>query len=130
MASKNYKYYQPNEKDIKDQFGDCVIRALTKVMDKGWYEVFDELVPIARELQCMPNGKPAYEKYLQMKGFKYQGISNKKGSKRPTVDRFTKDNPDGTYFLRVANHVVASVDGLYYDTWNSGDCSLYGYWYK
>lgn len=34
MASRNYKYYQPNEKDLKDNYGDCVIRALTKVMSK------------------------------------------------------------------------------------------------
>ena len=31
MASRNYKYYQPNDKDLKDQYGDCVVRALTKV---------------------------------------------------------------------------------------------------
>ena len=35
---KRYKYYQPNKKDLKDQYGDCVIRALTKVMDKEWLE--------------------------------------------------------------------------------------------
>lgn len=127
---KKYKYYQPNKKDLKDQYGDCVIRALTKVLNKEWHEVFDELVPIARELQCMPNGKPSYEKYLQMNGFKYQGISNKKGTKRPTIKSFTKEHTEGTYFLRVANHVVASIDGIYYDTWDSGEYSLYGYWYK
>ena len=27
---KRYKYYQPNKKDIKDNYGDCVVRALTK----------------------------------------------------------------------------------------------------
>lgn len=31
MASRNYKYYQPNDKDLKDQYGDCVVRALTKI---------------------------------------------------------------------------------------------------
>lgn len=78
MASTNYKYYQPNEKDIKDKYGDCVIRALTKVLDKTWVEIFDELIPIARELQAMPNSKIAYETYLKSKGFIYVGISNKK----------------------------------------------------
>lgn len=32
MASRNYKYYQPNDKDLKDQYGDCVVRALTKMV--------------------------------------------------------------------------------------------------
>lgn len=130
MASRNYKYYQPNKMDLKDNYGDCVIRALTKVLDKEWLEVFNELLPTAIELQCMPNSKYCYEKYLKDSGFVYTGISNKKGSKRPTVKSFTKEHNAGTYFLRVAHHVVAVVDGVYYDTWDSGDCSLYGYWTK
>lgn len=56
MASRNYKYYQPNKKDLKDKYGDCVIRALTKVTGKEWMQVFDELLPYARELQCMEQG--------------------------------------------------------------------------
>lgn len=130
MTSRNYKYYQPNKMDLKDTYGDCVIRALTKALNKEWIEVFDELVPIARKFQCMPNSKPCYEKYLIDNGFTYHGISNKKGTKRPTVDRFTKDNSTGTFVLRVANHIVTVVDGIYYDTWESGDKSLYGYWEK
>ena len=130
MSNKNYKYYQPNKKDIKDDYGDCVIRALTKVLGKEWLEVFEELIPIARELQCMPNGKPSYEAYLKSKGFEYHGISNRKGTKRPTVNSFAKEYKEGTFFLRVANHVVAVVDGIYYDTWDSGEKSIYGYWSK
>ena len=130
MKNKYYQYYQPNKKDLKDNYGDCVIRSLTKVLDMEWIDVFDELIPIARELQCMPNGKAVYESYLKSKGFEYKGISNKKGSKRPTVKSFAKDNKAGTYFVRVANHVVAVKDGIYYDTWDCGDCCLYGYWDK
>jgi hypothetical protein len=130
MSKRRYKYYQPNKKDLKDQYGDCVIRALTKVMDKQWMEVFDELIPYAREMQCMPNSKSAFKPYLEDNGFEYHGISNKKGSKRPTVDSFTRDHKEGIYFVNVANHVVAVVDGCYYDTWDSGEKSLYGYWVK
>lgn len=130
MANKYYKYYQPNVKDLRDKYGDCVIRSLTKALDKQWLEVFEDLLPYARELQCMPNGKFCYEKYLTNNGFTYTGISNKKGSKRPTVKSFTKEHKDGTYVLIVANHIVTVVDGCYYDTWDSGDCCLYGYWKK
>ena len=90
---KRYKYYQPNKKDLKDKYGDCVVRALTKVLDKEWVEVFDELVPIAREIQSMLGMKIVYETYLKRQGFQYVGISNKKGSKRPTVESFAKDHP-------------------------------------
>lgn len=127
---KRYKYYQPNKKDIKDKYGDCVVRALTKVMNKTWLEVFNELITYAIEIQCMPNNKICYERYLKDNGFEYHGISNKKGSKRPTVESFTKEHKAGTFFLNVANHVVSVVDGIYYDTWDSGQCCLYGYYEK
>ena len=130
MDSKRFKYYQPNKKDLKDEYGDCVIRALTKATNKTWIEVFDELLPYARENQTMPNNKVCYEKYILNNNFEYHGISNKKGSKRPTVDSFTKEHKKGTYILRVAHHIVTVVDGLYYDTWDSGAKSLYGYWEK
>ena len=98
MASRNYKYYQPNDKDLKDQYGDCVVRALTKVMSKTWMQVFDDLISYAKKLQCMPNGKQCYESYLKENGFTYHGISNKKCSKLPTVDRFAKDHKSGIFF--------------------------------
>lgn len=128
--NKYYAYYQPNKKDIKDEYGDCVIRAITKALNMDWLSVFDELVPISREMQAPYNSKVCYESYLKEKGFKYVGISNKKGSKRPTVKSFAKEHPNGVYVLRVANHIVTVTEGKYYDTWDSGEKSLYGYWIK
>lgn len=128
MVRKRYKYYQPNKKDLKDTYGDCVIRALTKALSLEWLQVFDEMQPISREMQVPFNCKPCYEQYILSKGFKYFGISNAKGTKRPTVESFAKNNSDGVYILRVAHHLVTVVDGYYYDTWDSGSKSLYGYW--
>ena len=126
----SYKYYQPNSKDLKDKYGDCVIRALTKALSMEWLQVFDEIQPISRELQVPFNCRPCYEKYIENKGFKYYGVSNKKGTKRPTVEIFAKEHKVGTYILRVAHHLVTVVDGVYYDTWDSGKRCLYGYWKK
>lgn len=52
MASRNYKYYQPNDKDLKDQYGDCVVRALTKVMSKTWMQVFDDLISYTKNFNA------------------------------------------------------------------------------
>ncbi len=130
MKNACYNYYQPNKKDIKDEHGDCVIRALTKALNKDWITVFDELVPYAREIQAVPNNKAIYEKYLLDNGFKYFGISNRKGSKRPNVLEFAESHKDGTYVLNIANHMVTVNEGKYYDTWNCGWKCLYGYWEK
>ena len=130
MNYGRFVYYQPNEKDVKDKYGDCVVRALTKAFNKTWLEVFDEITPISREMQVPFNCKPCYEEYLKQKGFEYHGISNKKGSKRPTVDKFAKDHKTGIYVLRLARHLVTVENGKYFDTWDCGYKSLYGYWTK
>ena len=123
-----YKYYQPNKQDLKDQQPDCVIRALTKVLDVTWLEAFESLIPYARKLQTTLTCRQCYEKYLFDEGFKYVGISNRKGSKRPTVKSFSASHKTGTYFLNLANHTVAVVEGIYYDTWDCGNCCLYSYY--
>lgn len=126
-----YVYFQPNKKDLKDKVGDCQIRAFCKVMDIDWLTAFDLTIPICRQLQTytifdcdLAKTKEAMRKL----GFEYTGVSNKKGSKRPTVESFAKSHPTGRYIVSVAHHVVAVVNGKYYDTWDSGYKSLYGYY--
>lgn len=133
MSKKRYVYYQPNKKDLKDESGDCQIRALSKVLNIEWVDAFDITIPICRELQTYTifdcNLKKAKEALAKI-GFEYHGVSNKRGLIRPTVDEFAKDHPTGRYIARVAHHVVAVVDGKYYDTWDSGNKSMYGYYEK
>lgn len=54
VRSARYVYYQPNEKDKKNRYGDCTIRALSKVLNCSWLEAFDKTIPICRENQ-VPN---------------------------------------------------------------------------
>lgn len=131
--SKRFNYYQPNKMDLKDKVGDCQIRALSKALGLTWLETFDIIMPICREQQVMDIFSCDLEKTkeaLGRLGFSYTGISNKRGTRRPTVDTFAKDHTNGTYIAVVAHHVVAVVDGNYYDTWDSGDRCLYGYYEK
>lgn len=128
-----YKYYQPNKKDVKDKYGDCTIRALSKAFNISWIDAFDMTIPYCREYQTsnifdMDNKK--VQEVMSRLGFKYYGISNKKGTKRPTVESFAKEHKNGTYLLSVSHHIVAVVDGIYYDTWNCGRKSLYGFYEK
>lgn len=130
MSNKLFKYYQPNKKDLKDKYCDDVVRAISRVENTDWLRASDMLYNIARESQCMMFEKLCYEEFLRNNGYVYHGISNKRGSVRPTVASFTKDHKIGTYVLVIAHWLVASVDGLYYDTWDCGEKCLYGYWEK
>lgn len=49
-----------NPKGIKS--GDCVVRALVKITDKDWYEVYDELCTIVRREATMPSDRITFEK--------------------------------------------------------------------
>lgn len=132
-TSKRFVYYQPNKKDVADRFGDCTIRALSKVFEVDWLSAFMMTIPYCIEYQ-VPNifnlpCKLEIEVMTKL-GFVYYGISNRAGSKRPTIDEFAKSHPFGRYICNVSNHEVAVVDGKYYDTWDSGFKSLYGYYEK
>lgn len=39
-----------------------------------------------------------------------------------TVERFSNENPEGTYILSMPErHVVTVIDGVYFDSWDSGN---------
>ena len=133
MNYGRFKYYQPNKKDVKDQYGDCTVRALSKALNCTWLEAFEAMIPICKEEQTTNIfSVPAKKKtdLLSRLGFSYTGISTKKGTRRPTVDTFAKEHKHGIHIAIVANHVVAVVDGYYYDTWDSGQCKMYGFYTK
>ena len=130
VKSNRYIYFQPNKKDIKDNFGDCAIRSICRAENIDWLTAYDLMWKISRQVQSPMNCKYGFEHIVKTLGYKYQGISNKKGTKRPTVDSFAMGHKKGTYICVVANHYVTIVDGYFYDTWDSGNRSLYGVWCK
>ena len=130
MKNKYFKYFQPNKLELKDEYGDCAVRAICKAEDMEWLDAYDLMWSYSREVQSPLNCKYGFEHILKKLGYKYCPISNKKVSKRPTVTEFSKAHTTGTYVLVVANHYVCSKDGFFYDTWDSGNKSLYGYWEK
>lgn len=127
MTTNLYVKFQPN----KHIDGDCAVRSMVKALDLTWLEAFDALVDIARKQQRVPTSKEVFTELLESNGFVYVSTSkNLKGKKRPTVESFTKQHPEGTYVVRAAHHIVTVKDGKYYDAFDSGSSCLYGYWEK
>ncbi|MBR4314111.1 MAG: hypothetical protein IKP66_04295 [Lachnospiraceae bacterium] len=125
-----YTYFQPNDKDLKDKFGDCAVRALCLVENLSWDVAYDKMWWYSRDVWCPMNFKQGFDNVMANLGYTYVGISNKKGSKRPTVAEFAKTMKGKRAIAVVSNHYVGVKDGKYYDTWESGRTHLYGYWYK
>ena len=122
----NFQYYQPNTHVC----GDCAIRAITKVTGLTWRDAYLEACNATVKDMYTFNETAGMKIYMKTKGFEWVPITPKGGEKRPTVAEFAKEHVDGKYILLVSNHFVAAVGGNYYDIWDCGDKSLYGYWFK
>ncbi|MBP5455242.1 MAG: hypothetical protein J6Y37_01935 [Paludibacteraceae bacterium] len=122
----NFEYYQPNDHIC----GDCGIRAVSKALNCTWKESLAKLYESALKLQEAPESRECISDVLTSNGFVWIPTSPKKGEKRPTVSGFMKSHQKGTYVFNVSSHVVCGADGKYYDIWDSGSKSLYGYWAK
>lgn len=77
----------------------------------------------------MPSADRVWGAYLRSKGFRRDLIE----SDCPecyTVRDFCREHEQGRYVMAISGHVVAVIDGQYYDTWDSGDEVPIYYWYK
>lgn len=121
-----YKYYNPNPNGNK--VGDCVIRGISKIMDKAWNEIYLGIVTEGFLCKDMPSANHVWGRYLKNNGFSKYIIPN--DTYEYTVKDFCYDNPKGKYLLATGSHVIGVVDGDYYDVWDSGEEIPVYYWRK
>lgn len=100
--------------------GDCVVRAIATATDDKWEKAYVELAIQGFMMSDMPSSNHVWGAYLASKGFERHIIPNTCPDCY-TVKDFCEEHPDGTYILATGSHVVAVIDGDYYDTWDSGD---------
>lgn len=121
-----YEFYNPNPKN--QRVGDCAVRAISKAVGTDWADAYIGLCAEGLSLRDMPNSNYVWGMYLKKFGFTEHMIS----SLCPdcvTVSQFATDHPKGRYVLALQNHVVAVVNGTYFDTWDSGN-EIVLYYYK
>ena len=112
-----YKYYNPNQ---YGNTGDCVVRALSKALNQSWDITYWDLCDIGFLQGDWGNSNRVWDVYLRDCGFVRKVIPNTCPDCY-TIRDFSNEHPIGTYVLATGNHVVAVVDGDYYDSWNSGN---------
>lgn len=112
-----YVNYNPNPQ--RKLVGDCVVRAISKVMNQDWEKTFLDLMATAFELHDMPSSNSVWAEYLLENGF-HKHIIPDTCPVCYSVFQFTKEHPEGKYILGTGTHVIAVEDGNYFDTWDSG----------
>ena len=119
-GNSHWKEFNPNPK--KRNIGDCTLRAYCAAFGIDWEEAFDLASKIAKENSSMI--QYVSDKILQEHfGCTIDEKYNKKtvkGKDRITVNEFALQHPYGKYVLHVRGHLVAVIDGRFYDSWDSG----------
>ena len=106
---------------------DCTVRALSVATRRPWRVCYTMLANEGRELGLMMDDKAVFGKVLKDAGF-HKVLVPEDCPVCFTIKDFCRQYPKGIYIVATNNHVVAVIDGDYYDTFDSGDETPIYYW--
>lgn len=113
-------WIEANPNPVNKLVDDCVIRALSIIFDVDWLTIFDDLTDIGRSIFEPSISNNVWPRLLKENGFK-RYILPDTCPDCYTIRHFCQEHQNGEYVLATGSHVVAVIDGNYYDTWDSGD---------
>lgn len=99
--------------------GDCVIRAISAVMNEPWEKIYTELCAEGYDMGDWGNSNAVWDSYLRRRGFKRYVCSNDCPSCY-SLANFAEDHPSGRYVVGTGSHAIAVIDGDYWDAFDSG----------
>lgn len=108
---------------------DCVIRAISVLTGQTWDETYLDIMIWGFYIKDMPSVNNLWGSYLRWRGFRQIRLPDNCPDCY-TVTQFCYDFPRGKYMLATGTHVIAVIDGNYYDTWDSGDEIPIAFWKK
>ena len=127
IIAMSYIFYNPNPSNKR--VGDCVIRAISKLTGNDWETTYLNITIQGYAMNDMPSANNVWGEYLYQNGYRRHVIPNT-CPECYTVSEFCDEHRNGKYLLATGNHVVAVINGNYYDSWDSGDEVPIYYWKK
>jgi len=120
-GNKRWKEYNPNPKERN--ISDCTLRAYCAAFGISWDKAFDVASTIAKENSTLiqyVSDKVLTEQFNCIIDEKYNK-KTVKSKNRITVNEFALSHPYGVYILHVRQHLVTVINGMYWDSWDSGE---------
>lgn len=112
-------YIRHNPNPCQTLVGDCVIRAVSTVTGQDWDTTYVDICKQGFQMCDMPSSNHVWGEYLKSKGFVKEVVHD--GCPQCyTVREFCADHPSGTFVLATGTHVIAVINGDYWDSWDSG----------
>lgn len=116
-----------NPSPVGAKVGDCSVRAITAALGVDWESAYVLLCNAGFQMADMPSSNAVISAVLRKHGFYRKAIPDTCPNCY-TVRDFCREYSKGVYVLGTGSHVVAVIDGDYYDTWDSGDEIPQYYW--
>lgn len=122
-----FKKFNANPANRKGD--DCTVRALAVALGESWEDMYLDLCAYGLMFYDMPSANHVWGAYLTDKGYTRHIIPNTCPNCY-TVRQFAEEHRKGIYILALHGHVVAVIDGDYFDSWDSGNEIPVYYWQK
>lgn len=121
-----YKYYNANP--FNKRRSDCTVRAISLLTNESWDDIYIDLSLQGFLMKDMMNSNNVWGSYLSNLGY-VKSVCSPYGDCL-TISEFSEEYPKGKFLLCTGSHVVALIDGVYYDTWDSGNEVVDYFWRK
>jgi hypothetical protein len=126
--SPRWVEYNPNPAH-NSKANDCTIRAYCAAENLSWDAAYDIACQHGKNIAYMPNDNTTVTNIAEEE-FGYTKQKLTKEERGMTVNEFAIKYNKGTYLVLVASHLVAVIDGEYYDTWDCGKKKVRHYFSK
>lgn len=120
-----YQEFDPNpvQNELAD---DCTVRAIAKSLGVSWEAAYTMLAVAGFLMGDVFEKDYIWGAVLRENGFKRRADCEE----CETVAAFARSHPKGVYVLKTYGHILALVDGTYYDASDSGHAPVIYYWVK
>lgn len=123
-----YRHYNENPRG-NFHAGDCVIRAISIVTGDTWEKIYAELCAEGYSAGDWGNSNGVWDAYLRRNGFTRYICPNDCPYCYSLAD-FAQEHPTSSYLVATGNHLVALVDGDWWDSWDSAGVTPIYYYTK